>query len=71
MGMQINEAGADHQPTRVHHIRGLKRRLADRLDLAGPNADRTHGIQPTLWIDHSAVIYGDIVGRRRLTAGGQ
>ena len=69
MGMQINEAGADYQSARIHHICSLKGSLADRRDLAGPNTHRPHSIQPTLRVDQPAVINRDIVGLRRLTTG--
>ena len=71
MGMQINEAGADYQSARIHHIFGLKGSLADRRDLAGPNTHGPHSVQPTLRVDQPAVINRDIVGLRRLTTGNE
>ena len=69
--MQINKTGADHQSARIDHVIGLKRCLANRLDPACPNTHRPHSIQPTLRIDHPAVINHNIVGLRRLSAGNQ
>ena len=67
--MQINEARADDQSTRIDHVIGLKRCLANRLDPAGPNTHRPDGIQPTLRVDHPTVINRNIVALLRVTAG--
>ena len=69
--MQINEAGADHQSTRIDQAIGLKRCLANRFDPADSNTHRPDGIQPTLWVDHPTVINRNIVALLRLTEADQ
>jgi hypothetical protein len=69
--MKINKAWADRQPNGVDNFVRLKWYPTDSNDFTSPNSQRTDGIQLALWINHPAIINGDVVGLRRLTTGQQ